>query len=105
MRMRLDRRQLQHADLRILGADARRNRRDDRPGDGTGADTAEGFNILAWTMPFIALFVGGGLIVMVFGRWRAAPPLIPASPGPGGTPVPFDPELKRRLERELEERK
>jgi cytochrome c-type biogenesis protein CcmH len=69
------------------------------------APTTEGFNILAWTMPFIALFVGGGLIVMVFGRWRAAPPLIPASPGPGGTPVPFDPELKRRLERELEERK
>ena len=48
------------------------------------APTAEGFNILAWTMPFIALFVGGGLIVLVFGKWRAAPPLIPASSGPAG---------------------
>ena len=69
------------------------------------APTAEGFNILAWTMPFIALFVGGGLIVMVFGRWRAAPLEIPASPVPAGAPASFDPELKRRLEKELEERK
>jgi len=69
------------------------------------APTTEGFNILAWTMPFIALFVGGGLIVMVFGKWRSAPPLIPASPGPTDAPVSFDPELKRRLEKELEERK
>lgn len=69
------------------------------------APTAEGFNILAWTMPFIALLVGGGLIVMVFGKWRAAPPLLPASQGSAGAPASFDPELKRRLERELEERK
>ena len=27
------------------------------------APTTEGFNILAWTMPFIALAVGGGLMV------------------------------------------
>jgi len=69
------------------------------------APTAEGFNILAWTMPFIALFVGGGLIVMVFGKWRAAPPFLPASRGPTDAPASFDPELKRRLEKELEERK
>jgi cytochrome c-type biogenesis protein CcmH len=68
------------------------------------APTAEGFNILAWTMPFIALFVGGGLIVFAFGRWRSAPPLVPASSGPSGAAVSFDPELKRRLEKELEER-
>ena len=68
------------------------------------APTTEGFNLLAWTMPFIALVVGGGLIVLAFGRWRSAPPLLPA----GSTPAPapsFDPELRRRLERELEERK
>jgi cytochrome c-type biogenesis protein CcmH/NrfF len=69
------------------------------------APTTEGFNILAWTMPFIALFAGGGLIVLVFGRWRAAPIGTPASPGPASAPVSFDPELKRRLEKELEERK
>jgi cytochrome c-type biogenesis protein CcmH/NrfF len=67
------------------------------------APTIEGFNLLAWTMPFIALVVGGGLIVLAFGRWRSAPPLLPA----GSTPAPapsFDPELRRRLEKELEER-
>jgi len=68
------------------------------------APTTEGFNLLAWTMPFIALVVGGGLIVLAFGRWRSAPPPLPA----GSTPAPapsFDPELRRRLERELQERK
>jgi cytochrome c-type biogenesis protein CcmH len=69
------------------------------------APTTEGFNLLAWTMPFIALFVGGGLIVLAFGRWRSAPPLIPAGDGPAGAAPSFDPELKRRLEKELEERK
>jgi cytochrome c-type biogenesis protein CcmH/NrfF len=67
------------------------------------APTTEGFNLLAWTMPFIALVVGGGLIVLAFGRWRTTPPLLPA----GSTPAPapsFDPELRRRLEKELEEK-
>jgi cytochrome c-type biogenesis protein CcmH len=68
------------------------------------APTAEGFNILAWTMPFIALVVGGGLIVLAFGRWRSAPPLLPAGANPAPAPS-FDPELRRRLERELQEQK
>jgi cytochrome c-type biogenesis protein CcmH len=66
------------------------------------APTTEGFNILAWTMPFIALVVGGGLIVLAFGRWRSTAPLLPAGSIP--TPAPsFDPELRRRLEMELKE--
>ena len=68
------------------------------------APTAEGFNLLAWTMPFIALVVGGGLIVLAFGRWRTAPPLLPAGGNPDGMPS-FDPELRRRLEMELQEQK
>jgi cytochrome c-type biogenesis protein CcmH/NrfF len=68
------------------------------------APTTEGFNLLAWTMPFIALVVGGGLIVLAFGRWRSAPPLLPSGPNPVPAPS-FDPELRRRLERELQERK
>ncbi len=68
------------------------------------APTTEGFNLLAWTMPFIALVVGGGLIVLAFGRWRSAPPLLPAGSKPAPAPS-FDPELRRRLERELQEQK
>ena len=68
------------------------------------APTTEGFNLLAWTMPFIALVVGGGLIVLAFGRWRSAPPLLPAGSMPAAAPS-FDPELRRRLERELQEQK
>jgi len=66
------------------------------------APTAEGFNLLAWTIPFIALVVGGGLIVLAFGRWHTVPPLLPAGGNPAGMPS-FDPELRRRLEREIEE--
>ena len=68
------------------------------------APTTEGFNLLAWTMPFIALVVGGGLIILAFGRWRSTPPLLPA--GSIAAPAPsFDPELRRRLEIELRENK
>ena len=34
------------------------------------APTTQGFNLLAWTMPFVALLVGGGLVVLMMGRWR-----------------------------------
>ena len=69
------------------------------------APTTDGFNLLAWTMPFIALAIGGGLIVLAFGRWRSvAPPIVPASAPDDASPT-FDPELRRRLEKELEERK
>jgi cytochrome c-type biogenesis protein CcmH len=68
------------------------------------APTTEGFNLLAWTMPFIALVVGGGLIVLAFGRWRSASPSLPSGSNPAGVPDSFDPELRRRLEGELEER-
>lgn len=64
--------------------------------------TAQGFNLLAWTMPFAALFLGGALVLVVMGRWRGTP----SEPPP---PVPphdakLDSELRERLERELRER-
>jgi cytochrome c-type biogenesis protein CcmH len=69
------------------------------------APTTEGFNLLAWTMPFIALAIGGGLIVLAFGRWRSnTAPVVP-SPESAPAPTTFDPELRRRLEKELEERR
>jgi cytochrome c-type biogenesis protein CcmH len=69
------------------------------------APTTEGFNILAWTMPFIALALGGGLMVFAVGRWHSHQPSAPSNPSPGAPPAAFDPELRRKLEKELEERR
>ena len=124
MRMRTDGRQLQHADLRFLGADARaKSTRMIGKGNGPrrrsshsiarkygekilSAPTTEGFNLLAWMMPFVALAVGGGLIVLVFGRWRSvAPPSFTGDSTAGTRQPSFDPELARKLEKEIEERR
>ena len=70
------------------------------------APTTQGFNLLAWTMPFVALLLGGGLVVLMMGRWRGRSPSgsrPPQSPG-GSKPNKFDHELRERLERELRER-
>ena len=74
------------------------------------APTTQGFNLLAWTMPFVALLVGGGLVVLMMGRWRGGSSSAPQSSndsGPGnksGKSGEFDPALRERLERELRER-
>src|SRR5271169_4651194 len=68
------------------------------------APTTEGFNILAWTMPFIALAVGGGLMVVAVGRWHSSSPPAPAD-SKTGAQLSFDPELRRKLEKEIEERR
>jgi len=66
------------------------------------APTTEGFNILAWVMPFAAIIVGGALIVLAMGRWRGAPDEPrddSASPADQ-----FDPAMRRRLEQEVRNR-
>jgi len=73
------------------------------------APTTQGFNLLAWTMPFVALLAGGGLVVLMMGRWRGgapAPPQAPQSPGDSGSgnSGKSDAALRERLERELRER-
>lgn len=76
------------------------------------APTTQGFNLLAWTMPFVALVVGGGLVVLMMGRWRGGPPSAPQSPDDSGSGNSdksgksdrSDPALRERLERELRER-
>jgi cytochrome c-type biogenesis protein CcmH len=73
------------------------------------APTTQGFNLLAWTMPFVALLVGGSLVVLMMGRWRdgsPAPPQAPGDPGSGnsGKSGKSDSALRERLERELRER-
>ena len=80
------------------------------------APTTQGFNLLAWTMPFVALIVGGGLVVLMMGRWRGEPSSAPQSSNDSGPcssdksgssdkPDKFDPALRERLERELRERR
>jgi cytochrome c-type biogenesis protein CcmH len=69
------------------------------------APTTEGFNLLAWTMPFIALALGGGLMAIAVGRWRSRASSAPDDSKPDAEPAAFDPELRRKLEKELEERR
>jgi cytochrome c-type biogenesis protein CcmH len=80
------------------------------------APTTQGFNLLAWTMPFVALIVGGGLVVLMMGRWRGGSSSVPQSPDDSGPDnsdksgnsdrsEKFDPALRERLERELRERR
>jgi cytochrome c-type biogenesis protein CcmH len=66
------------------------------------APTTEGFNLLAWVMPFLALLVGGGLIVMMLGRWRHETPSLPAgSDGASPAAAAIDPQLREQLDAEV----
>ncbi|HVN29491.1 MAG TPA: cytochrome c-type biogenesis protein CcmH [Candidatus Binataceae bacterium] len=62
------------------------------------APTTEGFNLLAWVMPFFAIVTGGGLIVMVLGKWKHQSP----TPAPvDAQPSVIDPKLRERLDAEV----
>ncbi len=66
------------------------------------APTTEGFNLLAWIMPFFALTVGGGSIVLMLGRWRHQSPSLPAGSDAVAERVPvIDPRLREKLEAEV----
>ncbi len=67
------------------------------------APTTEGFNLLAWVIPFAAIVLGGAIVAFAAMRWHRAAAPAPAS---GDTPLterPLDRELRRRLEAELKE--
>jgi cytochrome c-type biogenesis protein CcmH len=81
------------------------------------APTTEGFSLLAWTMPFILLFVAGAVLVLLVRRWKTAGlrPL-PATAGsggaagvasrPGGSTAPpseADRRILERVRREIDE--
>jgi cytochrome c-type biogenesis protein CcmH len=65
------------------------------------APTQEGFNLLAWIMPFVAVFAGCFIIVSAISRWRSNQPIDNAALAN----LPDDPELKHRLEEELREQR
>lgn len=67
------------------------------------APTTEGFNLLAWLMPFAALAVGGGLMALAIGRWRSAGAHPAPAPADAVSAPPLDAEMRRRLESELQE--
>ena len=58
--------------------------------------TFQGFNWVAWLMPFAAVLAGGIGISLVIRRWTRTPPAPPP-----GAPPPADDERRRRLAREL----
>jgi cytochrome c-type biogenesis protein CcmH len=66
------------------------------------APTTEGFNLLAWVMPFAALLLGCGFVVLMIGRWRRQSPSLPSGPEAVSERVPVvDAGLKERLEEEV----
>jgi cytochrome c-type biogenesis protein CcmH len=70
------------------------------------APTTEGFNLVAWVMPFLVVVLGGAVIVYMANRWRSLPAAggasVAASPQPDA--AQFDAELKNRLANEIRER-
>jgi cytochrome c-type biogenesis protein CcmH len=67
------------------------------------APTREGFNLLAWIMPFAAVFAGCFIIVDAISRWRANP--VMEAEVTADSPALDDPELKSRLEQEIREQR
>lgn len=59
---------------------------------------AEGFNLLAWIMPFAALLAGLGLVVVVARRLKPA-----VSPQAQPRPHKMEEKYRRLLEKELQE--
>jgi cytochrome c-type biogenesis protein CcmH len=67
------------------------------------APTTEGFNLLAWIMPYVAVGLGLVLIVIAVGRWRREQEAVndPAKPAVAIAGDQFDAGLRQRLERDL----
>jgi len=65
------------------------------------APTTSGLNLVAWTMPFVILLIGTGVVVLTLRRWRrgGARPAPPAAVPPPHAPRS---ELERQLDRELD---
>lgn len=62
------------------------------------APRAEGFNLLGWVFPFVALALGGGVVVLAYRRLRIDPAL-PSRQSRERKVI--DPEIKERIKREL----
>ncbi len=71
------------------------------------APKAEGFNLLGWVFPFVALAIGGGAVVLVYRRLRVAAPVPSGQPGdaaPGDAgPRAKDDKYRKLIEDALSE--
>ena len=71
------------------------------------APTLEGFNLLAWVMPFAAILAAGLAVVALVRRWgargAAATRLAAREAAPSGSPSSADREALERIEREIRE--
>jgi cytochrome c-type biogenesis protein CcmH len=68
------------------------------------APSREGFNLLAWVLPVVALLVGALAVGIAAWRWsrsREPEPAAAAGAPSGNGRVPVDAELERRLDEEL----
>jgi cytochrome c-type biogenesis protein CcmH len=63
------------------------------------APPREGFHWLAWVLPPVGLLLAAGVISVLVWRWSRSRSTEAAAEGNGR--VPLDPELERRLDREL----
>jgi cytochrome c-type biogenesis protein CcmH/NrfF len=66
--------------------------------------TMQGFNRLAWIMPFAVVLTAGAILAVVIQRrTRGTPPGPPSPPAAGGSGTPpGDAAMRARLERELD---
>lgn len=80
------------------------------------APTKSGFNLLAWTMPFIVLFASGAGLILLVRKWQKAGARevsgaatstarrgAPGSPGAAAPPDERDRKLFERVRREIED--
>jgi cytochrome c-type biogenesis protein CcmH len=66
--------------------------------------TTQGFNLLAWTMPFVAIGIGAVLLFFLLERWRRATPSLPSGPEAVAERLPvMDPRMREQLEKEIRE--
>jgi cytochrome c-type biogenesis protein CcmH/NrfF len=64
------------------------------------APPREGLHWLAWLLPIVGLLAGGAVVSLLVWRWSRARPATAPAAASNGRP-PLDPELERRLDREL----
>jgi cytochrome c-type biogenesis protein CcmH len=67
------------------------------------APTTSGFNLAAWTAPFVMLLIGGTLVMVTLRRWQRASARAAAMPAPAAPPASAPrTALERELDRELD---